>query len=313
MSHQEDLIVVEQSSVVYNQDRANIDSQVATAKAYPRDLKRSVNNAIFVATMDTETASSCTYSVPRGGKPITGPSVNLARILVQSWGNLRAETKVIDITDKHIISQATCWDIENNVAVKVEVRRSIMTRTGRMNDDMITVTGNAANAIAYRNAVYNVLPKSVIDKVYKAATGLLTGDISDETKLIKKRTQVIEKLKSMYGVTDEEILKAVGKSQIEYVQADEIVVLIGIGTAIKEGDTTVEQAFRPDTVKTNQSTKPSVQEIQAKQETQRIIDFILQANNVADLEDSGLFEASKEYGLMDMLEAKKEELKSLKK
>ena len=61
------------------------------------------------------------------------------------------------------------------------------------------------------------------------------------------------------------------------------------------------------------NTQPSVQEIQAEQETQRIIDFISQANNVADLEDSGLFEASKEYGLMDMLEAKKEELKSLKK
>jgi hypothetical protein len=239
--------IIEQGSgaVSYNQDRANIDSQVATAKAYPRDMQKSVNNSIFIATMDKETASSCTYSVPRGGKPITGPSVNLARILVQCWGNLRAETKVIDITDKHVVSQATCWDIENNVAVKVEVRRSIMTRNGRMSDDMITVTGNAGNAIAYRNAVYAVLPKSVIDKVYKSAMGLLTGDISDETKLIKRRNAVIEQLKKAYGVTDEEILNSIGKSKIEYIGAEEIVVLIGIGTAIKEGDTTVDEAFRP--------------------------------------------------------------------
>lgn len=238
--------ILEQGTTTYNQERANIDSQVATAKQYPRDMQKAVSNAIFVATMDKETASSCTYSVPRGGKPITGASVHLARILVQCWGNLRAEAKVIDITDKHVISQATCWDIENNVAVKVEVRRSIMTKNGRMNDDMITVTGNAGNAIAYRNAVYSVLPKSVIDKVYKSAMGLLTGDVSDETKLIKKRSQVIEQLKKAYGVTDEEILTAIGKSKIEYIGADEIVVLIGIGTAIKDGDTTVENAFRPN-------------------------------------------------------------------
>ena len=248
--------VVEQGQLTYNQDRANIDSQVATAKQYPRDIQKSVNNAIFTATMDKETASSCTYSVPRGGKPITGPSVNLARILVQSWGNLRAEAKVIDITDKHVISQATCWDIENNVAVKVEVRRSIMTKSGRMNDDMITVTGNAGNAIAYRNAVYSVIPKAVIDKVYRSAMGLLTGDISDETKLIKQRNKVVEGLKKAYGVTDEEILYAIGKSKLEYIGADEIVVLIGIGTAIKDGDTTVQDAFKKQAPKTD--TKPTL-------------------------------------------------------
>lgn len=257
-NNQEDLIVIQESSIVYNQDRANIDSQVATAKAYPRDMKKAVTNAIFISTMDNETAASCTYSVPRGGKPITGPSVHLARILVQCWGNVRIDAKVVDITDKHVISESTCWDIENNVAVKIQVRRSIMTKNGRMNDDMITVTGNAGNAIAYRNAVYNVIPKSVIDKVYKSATGLLTGDISDETKLIKKRNQVVEGLKKAYGVSDEEILKAVGKSQIEYIGPDEIVVLIGIGTAIKEGDTTIDEAFRPNDAKKNQPTKQIV-------------------------------------------------------
>lgn len=312
MSEQEDIVLVEQASIVYNQDRANIDSQVSTAKAYPRNMKRSIENAIFIATMDNETASSCTYSVPRGGKPITGPSVHLARILVQCWGNIRAETKVVDITDKHVISQSTCWDIENNVAVKVEVRRSIMTRTGRMNDDMITVTGNAANAIAYRNAVYNVLPKSVIDRVYKQATGLLTGDISDETKLIKRRTEIIERMKKAYGVTEEEILKACGKSAIEYIGADEIVVLIGIGQAIKDGDTTIEQAFRPDNAKKGDVNIPR-EEIQKKQEIERVMRDIGKAKTLEELDDTNLLEAIYEHKLIDALEAKREELKTAKK
>ena len=39
-------------------ERANVDSQVATAKQYPRDLARSVNNSIAMATMDYATAQS---------------------------------------------------------------------------------------------------------------------------------------------------------------------------------------------------------------------------------------------------------------
>ena len=63
-------------------ERANVDSQVATAKQYPRDISRSVNNSIAMATMDYATAQSCGYALPRGGKPITGPSVHLAKLIV---------------------------------------------------------------------------------------------------------------------------------------------------------------------------------------------------------------------------------------
>ena len=151
-------------------ERANVDSQVATAKQYPRDLARSVNNSIAMATMDAATAQSCGYALPRGGKPITGPSVHLAKLIVSNWGNMRAEAKVVQITDKQVISRGTCWDLENNVATAFEVRRSIIGKGGkRFSDDMITVTGNAANSIAYRNAVFSVIPKAIIDKVYQAA------------------------------------------------------------------------------------------------------------------------------------------------
>ena len=60
-------------------ERANIDSQVSTAKQYPRDIRRSIDNSIVIATMNLDTAQSCGYSLPRGGKLITGPSVHLAK------------------------------------------------------------------------------------------------------------------------------------------------------------------------------------------------------------------------------------------
>lgn len=35
---------------------------------------------------------------------------------------MRAEAKVVQITDKQVISRGTCWDLENNVATAFEVR-----------------------------------------------------------------------------------------------------------------------------------------------------------------------------------------------
>lgn len=227
-------------------ERANIDIQVSTAKQYPRSISRCTNNAVAIATMDKDTAQSCGYALPRGGKPITGPSVHLAKIIAQQYGNLRAEAKVVEITDKQVVSRGTAWDLENNYAVSFEVRRSIIGRNGnRFSDDMITVTGNAANSIAYRNAIFGIVPKSITDKAYKAAQHLITGDLSDEEKLIKRRDGAIKHFIDTYGITEEEVIKLCGKHTVNQIQADEIALLLGFAQSLKDGDTTVEELMTP--------------------------------------------------------------------
>ena len=227
-------------------ERANVDSQVATAKQYPRNIRRSIDNSIVMATMDNETAQSCGYALPRGGKPITGPSVHLAKIIVSNWGNMRTEAKVVQITDKQIISRGTAWDLETNVASAFEVRRSIVDKKGnRFSDDMITVTGNAANSIAYRNAVFSVVPKAVVDKVYKAAQKCITGDLSDNEKLLKRRTDAINYFNDEWGITEEEVVKLCGKQTVNQIKADEIALLLGMVQSLKDGDTTVDEFMKP--------------------------------------------------------------------
>lgn len=227
-------------------ERANVDSQVATAKQYPRNVKRSIDNSIVMATMDEETAQSCGYALPRGGKPITGPSVHLAKIIVSNWGNMRTEAKVVQITDKQIISRGTAWDLEANVASAFEVRRSIVDRKGqRFSEDMITVTGNAANSIAYRNAVFAVIPKAVVDKVYKSAQKFITGDLSDEDKLIKRRKDAINYFKDEFDISENEVVKLCGKQTVNQIKAEEIALLLGMVQSLKDGDTTVDELMKP--------------------------------------------------------------------
>lgn len=227
-------------------ERANVDSQIATAKQYPRDLRRAINNSIAMATLDVPTAQSCGYALPRGGKPITGPSVHLAKLIVSNYGNIRAEAKVVQITDKQVISRGTCWDLENNVATAFEVRRSIVGRTGqRFSDDMITVTGNAANSIAYRNAVFSVIPRAITDKVYQAAQHLITGDLSDEDKIIARRKKCIDYFKDEFGITEQEVIMLCGKKTVNQIKAPEIALLLGITQSLTDGDTTVDELMKP--------------------------------------------------------------------
>lgn len=253
-----------QSDLVASMDRterANIDIQVSTAKQYPRSISRCVNNAIAIATMDMETARSCGYALPRGGKPITGPSVHLAKIIAQQYGNLRAESRVVDITDKQIVSRCTAWDLENNNAVSIEVRRSIVGKNGnRFTDDMITVTGNAANSIAYRNAIFALVPKSITDKAYQAAQHLITGDLSDEEQLIKRRDSAIKHFNDTYAITEEEVIKLCGKHTINQIRANELALLFGIAQSLKDGDTTVEDVMQPFRKTTRKAVNRSFEE-----------------------------------------------------
>jgi len=237
-------------SAMEAQSRAEYDTQIATAKRYPRDLTRMRNNSIAIVTMDKKTAEACRYALPRGGKTISGPSVHMARIMAQQYGNLRVTAAVKMTTDKEIISEAVAFDLETNYAVKVEVHRRITKKDGgRFDDDMVMVAGNATNAIALRQAILNVIPKSITDSVYNAALEKITGDLSDENKLIARRNEIFQKMQDSYKVKEDQILQVLNLKSINQVKAEQISDLIAIGQAIKDGDTTIEEVFYKATTK----------------------------------------------------------------
>lgn len=276
-SEETDIAVPISPDIVYQQDKAQLDIQIVTAKAYPRNIRRATDNALAIVTMDAAIAATCNYSVPRGGKKISGPSVHLAKIIAQVWGNMRIDAKVVDIDQTRITSEAICWDLESNLAIKTQIKRSITGRTGRFSEDMITVTGNASNSIALRNAILSVVPKGIVDKVYNAAKATITGDVSDKNKLIAKRVEVFAGIRDAFNVSDKEILFAIGKAAIDFVDADDIVTLVGIGQAIRDGDTTVEQAFKGEKV----GTEPVI----TLEELKKLFDEKLHLLNNSEMKD----------------------------
>lgn len=226
------------------QERASIDSQVATAKKYPRNLIRVQNNSISIVCMSKETAESCRYAKPTGGKMIVGSSVHLARIVCQQYGNIKIQQRIKQITDRTIIAEAVAFDMETNYAVCVEARRSILDKNGlRFKENVIETNAMAIMAIAERNAILKVIPKSIIDSVYNEAFKFANGDLSDNAKLLIARDKAIEFFKNEYGVTEEQVVKCIGLKTKEAIKAEHIVDLRGIIQSLKDKETTVDELF----------------------------------------------------------------------
>lgn len=236
-----EVIVVQQTDMLQAINRAEVDIQVATAKQYPRDVQTALNRIKTIATLDTETAEDCFYALRRQGALIEGVSVRLAEIIAGSWGNLRVQTRIVGNDGKTVTAQGVCHDLETNLAVCVEVKRRITDKYGKTySEDMQVMTGNAASAIAFRNAVLKVVPKAVTKRVINEVKDVAVGKSMD----LESRRQNMLKYYGTIGVTEKEILAYCGVKAVADIDASMIFELSGLKNAIKEGTTTIQEAFR---------------------------------------------------------------------
>lgn len=220
--------------------RSEVEAQLDAAHKYKRSATKFLHEAKTLATLTQEVAESCMYSLPRGGKPITGPSVRLAEIVASAYGNLQFGARVIDTEEKEIVAQGVCWDMERNNRCTIETRRRITdSRGNRYKDDMITVTGNAAASIALRNAIFRVVPRAYVDVIYEAARKTAIGDAKS---FGARREEILSRLMKM-GATKERVLLRLGKAGVEDITMEDAETLIGLGTAIKNGDIPLDEAF----------------------------------------------------------------------
>ncbi len=224
-------------------NRSDIDMQIATAHKFPRSIKQFRTDVLDMVTLSESIAQECIYALPRDGKVIEGPSARFAEVIANSWGNSRAGARVVSDAGEFVTAQGVFHDLQKNVAITYEVQRRITDRNGRRyKADMIGVTANAACSIALRNAILKGVPKAYWADMYDAARKTAMGDI----KTLPNRRAEAFKAFVGYGIAKEQVLAKLRLQGEEDIGQDELVILRGILTAIRDGDTTPEQAFAPE-------------------------------------------------------------------
>ena len=219
-----------------------LDQAISTAKAYPRNMVRVRDNIDALVMLDEETAKECVYALPRGGKPIKGPSVRFAEIVVSQYGNCKVGSRVVNVDrfEKYIEAEGVFIDLEAGMTRTARIRRRITDKNGRLfNDDMIVVTGNAACAIALREAVLKGVPKALWRRAYDAAEGVIAGDV----KTLTERREGAIKAFAAWGVTPDQIFAALEVDGLDGIGLDHIATLTAMFKAIKAGEQQVEDYF----------------------------------------------------------------------
>ncbi|ACB80876.1 hypothetical protein Mpop_2721 [Methylorubrum populi BJ001] len=229
-----------QKTGTYAAMRAAIDVQISTAKAYPRAHHQVAKNLIAWCAGDTETAESCVYSLPRGGKTIRGPSIRFAEILTHAWGHMRVDARIVDEGRDFIVVRGECHDLQSNNVWSQDVTRRITGSNGRRYDaDLIGVTTMAAASIAQRDSVLKCIPAFIWRPAFDACMQRIVGDVKT---LSDRRIKAVGQY-SILGVQAEQVFKKLGVASINDITADHLVDLIGTFNAIREQHTTVEAEF----------------------------------------------------------------------
>jgi hypothetical protein len=228
-------------------ESAAINSQIATAKRYPRSLQAFKQRATDMACIDEETAESCLYRRPVGMKDgqqqyAEGMSVRMAEIVGASYGNLRVQSQIVEQTERFVRARGTAIDLESNFASSSEVIESTVKKDGRPYDErMRIVIAKSALAKARRDATFSVVPRALAKPVETAVRKLLMGDTETLTKRREKVVAWIGKL----GIDPKRVYAALGIKGESDLGMEQLEALTGIRTAIRDNEVTLDEAF-PD-------------------------------------------------------------------
>lgn len=249
-------------------NRSEIEVQMDAAHRYPRVLSTFRKEATSIATATQEISKTCMYSLERWDgkeqkkKYIIGPSIRLAEIVAATYGNLHAGSRVVDVGESTVTCQGVAWDIQRNVRQVAEVTRRITTSSGtRYKDDMIIVTQNAAAAIALRNAIFRVVPRALIERIFTEVREMAAGG---KKPMAEKQKDIIAALGRL-GVSPERALDAVDRKTPEDLTLEDIEALIGLGSRVKEKEESIDQVFPPRVTVTETKTEGKREPMKGKE------------------------------------------------
>jgi hypothetical protein len=220
--------------------KAELDTQITTARAFPRSVQTAINDINQLATMNEQMAGECVYALPRAGKPLRGPSIRLAEIIAQCWGNCVSKTRIVSVDriSRTVTAEGIFHDLQTNSITEAQHTRRISTKEGRLfTDDMIAVTCNAAQSIARRNAILAGVPKVIWWQAFQQCEHVIAGDV---TTLASKRESAVKAF-AAFGLKPEQVFQVLDVKGEQDIGLDELVTLRSLYSSVKNGEITVEE------------------------------------------------------------------------
>ena len=239
------------ASIASNGEVVKEMASIYIAKQFPRDLMV-VTARMRAACSRRALAEAATYSYPRGGQTVTGPSIRLAEALAAAYENIEAgwrelarhKDRATGITSSECV--AFCFDKEANVRREIqfsvphirEKKRGDEALTGER--DIYELCANMASR-RIRACILQVLPGFLVDEALELCEETLRK--ADGGKPIADRVRDMAAKFAELGVTREMLEENMGHPLEQCVYA-ELVKLGRTFNALRDGQVRVSDVFQ---------------------------------------------------------------------
>ncbi len=241
---------------------AEVQAAYVIAKKFPRNAHESYM-AIIDACKRPFLAEKACYAYPRGRETVSGPSIRLAEVLAQAWGNLDCGVREISQSNGVSVAEAYAIDLQTNTRITktFHVPHARDTKQGKIkltsSRDIYELVANQG-ARRLRACILGIIPGDVIEAAVEQCNRTLESSDIPRAEQIKKLVLAFDEL----GIKVEH-LQALLAHNLDSVIPAEIVKLKGIYRSIRDGHAGREEFFD------GFAAKPSVD---AKAELKALVD-----------------------------------------
>lgn len=247
------------TEVAVSRAAQEVQAAMIMAKKFPRD-ELAARARISQACKRPKLAEESTYSYPRGTTKVEGPSIRLAEVLAQNWGNMDFGIVELEQTSEGSQVMAFAWDLETNTreTKTFSVSHLRHTKSGSYAlTDPRDIYENVANqgARRLRACILGIIPGDVCDDAVEECNKTLKGANKDP---LNQRIEKMVVAFAAYGVTSD-MIKDRFKHTLETISETELVSLRKIYNSIKDNMAPVSEFFGNSvtTTKTERTEKPA--------------------------------------------------------
>lgn len=232
------------TSTATNKEMEVVKAQIFMAKQFPRDQYTAMTR-ILEAVKRPSLAQAATYQYARAGSNITGPSIRLAEVAAQNWGNIDYGVRELERREGESVAQAYAWDLETNVRVEKTFTVSHKRDTKRGSKELTAdrdiyelVANNGARRL--RAAIMEVIPGDIFEKAVAQATKTLEGQ--SETPLADRVARMLKAFDNDYNVTRDMVEKRIQRN-VDAINEHQFGDLVRIFQSLKDGMGSVDDFF----------------------------------------------------------------------
>jgi len=226
-----------------------VQAAMTVAKHFPRDIMASAER-IRKSCERRGLAEKAVYNYPRGDKKVTGPSIRLAEVMAQNWGNLDFGIIEIEQSEGESTVMAYCWDLETNVRqtkifqVKHERHKKggVVTHLRDPRDVYETVANQGARRM--RACILGIIPGDIQEVALEQCSKTMAG--SDRDVPIAQRVQKMVAAFAEFQVTPEMIERRLGY-KLAVCNEYDLEDLRGVYTSLKDNMSGREDWFDLET------------------------------------------------------------------